>query len=195
MPTRLETITVPTTAPIELVDITAEVRSLTASSGVRNGVLTLISRHTTAYVNLNESEHELTKDMIRHLEQVVPQPLLELPDLYGQGGLRHEQLFGRTGEVAAVRDGLEVDTAEDIPLGVVNERVGRAVVPAGLQFEVNLDAVGRLLRLRAGERQLLRIGVDGVELAVLVEVFHPLGDDGRADAIDIDLLLRPACWR
>ena len=72
MPTRLETITVPTTAPIELVDITAEVRSLTASSGVRNGVLTLISRHTTAYVNLNESEPELTKDMIRHLEQVVP---------------------------------------------------------------------------------------------------------------------------
>ena len=72
MRTHLETITVSTTAPIELVDITAEVRSLTASSGVLNGVLTLISRHTTAYVNLNESEAELQKDMVRHLGRFVP---------------------------------------------------------------------------------------------------------------------------
>ena len=72
MRTRLETLTVSTTAPTELVDITAEVRSLTASSGVLNGVLTLISRHTTAYVNLNESEAELQKDMVMYLDRLVP---------------------------------------------------------------------------------------------------------------------------
>ena len=72
MPTRLETITVSTSAPTELVDITGKVRSLAASSGIRNGILTLVSRHTTAYVNLNESEAELQRDMVRHLDRMVP---------------------------------------------------------------------------------------------------------------------------
>ncbi len=61
-----------TTAPIEIIDITTAVRERLAASGLRDGVLTLISRHTTARVNLNEREARLQQDMVTFLERLVP---------------------------------------------------------------------------------------------------------------------------
>ena len=51
-----ETITCSTTSPIEIIDITKPVKNALAASGLRQGRVTLVSRHTTAFVNINEHE-------------------------------------------------------------------------------------------------------------------------------------------
>ncbi len=61
-----------TTDPIQVVDITREVRDWVSGSGIRDGLLTLISPHTTARVNLNEREAQLQRDMVTFLKRLVP---------------------------------------------------------------------------------------------------------------------------
>jgi secondary thiamine-phosphate synthase enzyme len=61
-----------TVAPIQVIDITAEVRDWVAGSGIRNGLLTLISTHTTARLNINEREEQLQRDMVTFLKRLVP---------------------------------------------------------------------------------------------------------------------------
>jgi secondary thiamine-phosphate synthase enzyme len=61
-----------TTEPIQLIDITAAVRERIVAGGLRDGVVTLISRHTTARVNLNEREERLQQDMVTFLKRLVP---------------------------------------------------------------------------------------------------------------------------
>ena len=61
-----------TAEPIQLIDVTEGVRGWVAASGIRDGLLTLISPHTTARVNLNEREPELQRDMVTLLKRLVP---------------------------------------------------------------------------------------------------------------------------
>jgi len=68
----LERIERATTQPIELLDLTAELRARCAASGIRHGLATLISQHTTAYLNLNEREAQLQRDMVTWLKRSVP---------------------------------------------------------------------------------------------------------------------------
>jgi secondary thiamine-phosphate synthase enzyme len=68
----LDNIRLETKAPIEIQDITEQVRACCSASGLRNGLVTLISRHTTAYINLNECETQLQRDMVAHLKRLVP---------------------------------------------------------------------------------------------------------------------------
>ncbi|NBC46488.1 MAG: YjbQ family protein [Gammaproteobacteria bacterium] len=72
MLTRLDTITLETTAPIQLIDITEALRQRCAASGVRDGLVTLLSRHTTASICLNERETQLQRDMVTFLKRLVP---------------------------------------------------------------------------------------------------------------------------
>ncbi len=59
------------TAP-EFIDITNEVRACVSDSTVRNGSVTIYSRHTTAAVKINENEPLLLQDMGRFLERISP---------------------------------------------------------------------------------------------------------------------------
>ena len=68
----LDSITLVTTEPIQVVDITQQVRERLANSKLHNGLVTLISRHTTARVNLNEHELQLHRDMVTFLKRLVP---------------------------------------------------------------------------------------------------------------------------
>jgi secondary thiamine-phosphate synthase enzyme len=68
----LDSITLVTTEPIQVVDITQQVRERLANSKLHNGLVTLISRHTTARVNLNEHELQLLRDMVTFLKRLVP---------------------------------------------------------------------------------------------------------------------------
>lgn len=61
-----------TTAPIQIIDITDQVRERLRAVGLRRGLVTLISRHTTARVNLNEREERLQQDMVTFLKRLVP---------------------------------------------------------------------------------------------------------------------------
>ncbi len=72
MPYHLATISLPTEKPIEIVDITDNVRSALEKSGLRQGTVTVLSRHTTACININEREERLVQDMVTFLKRLVP---------------------------------------------------------------------------------------------------------------------------
>lgn len=72
MPYHIDTIACQTTRPIDIIDITAEVRSALEKSGLKQGIVTVLSRHTTACININEQEPRLVQDMITFLKRLVP---------------------------------------------------------------------------------------------------------------------------
>ena len=74
MSTRILThrLSVATTQPIELLDITEPVQAWVRSTGVTHGLLTVMSPHTTARITVNERETELQQDMVRWLEALAP---------------------------------------------------------------------------------------------------------------------------
>lgn len=67
-----EQLSLRTTAPIEILDITSEIKQLFASHRFRNGQLTITSPHTTAFIALNEAEPMLKRDMVDFLARLVP---------------------------------------------------------------------------------------------------------------------------
>ena len=61
-----------TTAPIALHDITEPVRHWLRGTGVREGLLTVSSPHTTARITLNEADPALQQDMVSFLQRLAP---------------------------------------------------------------------------------------------------------------------------
>jgi secondary thiamine-phosphate synthase enzyme len=61
-----------TTDAIQILDVTPQIRDFVAASGIRDGLLTAISQHTTARVNINEREAQLERDMVTFLKRLVP---------------------------------------------------------------------------------------------------------------------------
>ena len=68
---RAETITVQTSDRIELTDITDRVAAFVQASGIREGVVSLWSMHTTCAVFINETQPALHADIKRFLEHMV----------------------------------------------------------------------------------------------------------------------------
>jgi len=101
-----ETITCSTTSPIEIIDITEPVKNALAASGLRQGRVTLVSRHTTAFVNINEHEPRLLEDMVTFLKRLVPRDGDYLHNL--------EPLDGRDNAHAHLM-GLFMNASETIP--------------------------------------------------------------------------------
>ncbi len=66
------TISFDTHTPFEFVDLTSRVRDEVRSSGVRTGTLTLVSRHTTGGIAVNERDPELQADMVDWLRKTFP---------------------------------------------------------------------------------------------------------------------------
>jgi secondary thiamine-phosphate synthase enzyme len=66
-----ETIDVDTRQRTEIVDLTDTVMAFVRRSGVREGVLSLWSMHTTCTVFINESQPALETDILAFLEHVV----------------------------------------------------------------------------------------------------------------------------
>ena len=67
-----KTITVQTSKPIEVTDISDEVSQAVSSSGLDAGQVIVISQHTTAYININEKEDRLLEDMETFLKRFAP---------------------------------------------------------------------------------------------------------------------------
>lgn len=67
-----KTIARETVDPIQIIDVTDDVREITASCGLEKGEVTLVSQHTTAFVNINEQEPRLLEDMVTFLKRFVP---------------------------------------------------------------------------------------------------------------------------
>jgi secondary thiamine-phosphate synthase enzyme len=62
----------PTTEPIQFVDITDEVAAAVRSTGVRDGIVTIVSRHTTMAVRIQEAEPLLLEDLLGFLRRLAP---------------------------------------------------------------------------------------------------------------------------
>lgn len=65
-------ISVTTKRPIEFIDVTDRVREAVEKSGIKNGIVSIFSNHTTAAVRINERCQRLQKDMETLLTEVVP---------------------------------------------------------------------------------------------------------------------------
>jgi secondary thiamine-phosphate synthase enzyme len=63
---------VETREPIQFVDITDDVQDAVRASGVRNGIVTVVSRHTTAAVRIQEAEPLLLEDLLGFLRRLAP---------------------------------------------------------------------------------------------------------------------------
>ena len=61
-----------TSGPVEFIDITERVRRVLSSSGVKDGLVTVFTRHTTTAVKINERCERLQEDMLSFLERAVP---------------------------------------------------------------------------------------------------------------------------
>ncbi|HEY9854740.1 MAG TPA: secondary thiamine-phosphate synthase enzyme YjbQ [Stenomitos sp.] len=68
------TLTVPTHARETLVDITAPVQAAVAQAGVQEGLVVVMSPHTTAGITVNEnSDPDVPRDMLHWLRTRIPQ--------------------------------------------------------------------------------------------------------------------------
>jgi secondary thiamine-phosphate synthase enzyme len=69
---RLRRLVLETHQPIQFLDITDEVAELVRVAGLREGVATVFSRHTTAAVCIQEAEPLLLEDLREFLERSAP---------------------------------------------------------------------------------------------------------------------------
>lgn len=72
MTARRHTLELRTGSATEFVDITEAVRRWVESQGIRDGVVTVTSPHTTARIVVNEKDAALQRDMLRHLQWFAP---------------------------------------------------------------------------------------------------------------------------
>lgn len=57
---------------MEFFDLTLKIRASLAKSAIQNGLLVVLTQHTTTAIVLNEKEEGLQKDMAIFLSQLVP---------------------------------------------------------------------------------------------------------------------------
>lgn len=98
------------TDAIQFIDVTREVFDWVKSTGVRNGLLTLSSPHTTARVTINEEEPRLQQDMIGFLTRLAPPgaPWRHNQETVDDRPNAHAHLLGlfmSAGETVPVEDG------------------------------------------------------------------------------------------
>ena len=72
---RAETLVVSTADRIELADLTSQVMDFVQSAGVREGVVSIWSMHTTCALFINEAQTALHADIKRFLEHLVARDL------------------------------------------------------------------------------------------------------------------------
>ncbi len=78
----VETISIRTNKNFELIDITKEVNDVLKSSGAKEGLLNIFTKHTTTALFINENEEGLVKDYEDILFRLVPK----------RGNYRHDRI-------------------------------------------------------------------------------------------------------
>src|SRR5256885_164185 len=63
---------VETHEPIQFIDVTDEIAEAVRATGVRDGIVTIISRHTTMAVRIQEDEPLLLEDLMGFLRRLAP---------------------------------------------------------------------------------------------------------------------------
>lgn len=68
---RAETLSIATDKALQVLDLTDEVMARVVAMGVREGIATLCSQHTTCSVFVNESQKALREDIEQFLQHIV----------------------------------------------------------------------------------------------------------------------------
>ena len=68
---RAETLSIDTDKALQVLDLTDEVMARVVAMGVREGIATLSSQHTTCSVFVNESQQALREDIEQFLQHIV----------------------------------------------------------------------------------------------------------------------------
>ncbi|MBV9133299.1 MAG: YjbQ family protein [Chloroflexi bacterium] len=61
-----------TTEAIQLVDVTDDIAKAVRSTGVHDGIVTIVSRHTTMAIRIQEAEPLLIEDLLNFLRRLAP---------------------------------------------------------------------------------------------------------------------------
>jgi secondary thiamine-phosphate synthase enzyme len=61
-----------TSEPIQFLDITDDVAEAVRRTGVRDGIVTIVSRHTTMAIRIQEAEPLLIQDLLSFLRRLAP---------------------------------------------------------------------------------------------------------------------------
>jgi secondary thiamine-phosphate synthase enzyme len=72
MKVKLQKAEIQTTKDKELIDITPQVESVVRESGVQNGVVTVVTLHTSSGIIVTEGLSCLEMDVLDHLEMLAP---------------------------------------------------------------------------------------------------------------------------
>jgi thiamine phosphate synthase YjbQ (UPF0047 family) len=73
---------------VKVEDITPTIKTLLEDSGMKNGLVNVISRHTTTAITINERESRLARDMEKYLLSLAP-PDERSPSLAARKGVRY----------------------------------------------------------------------------------------------------------
>ena len=92
---KLERIEVQTQKDMEMIDITPEVERVIAASGVKNGLVLVMTTHTTSGLLVTEGIDCLERDVLAHLERLAPKE--PPPGSYGYWHNRFLDFDGRLG--------------------------------------------------------------------------------------------------
>jgi secondary thiamine-phosphate synthase enzyme len=68
----MQRLSLETTEPLQLLDITDDVSGIVGDSGVSDGIVSIMSRHTTAAIRIQEAEPLLQLDLLRFLHRLAP---------------------------------------------------------------------------------------------------------------------------
>jgi len=69
----MTTLTVNSRRPVELIEITGEVRAAVRASAISNGIALVYTPHTTAAITINENaDPDVASDLVMELNKIVP---------------------------------------------------------------------------------------------------------------------------
>jgi secondary thiamine-phosphate synthase enzyme len=92
---KLEKVEVQSRKDMEMIDITAEVDRVVAASGARDGIVLVMTSHTSSSLLVTEGIECLERDVLAHLERLAPK---QPPDgTYGYSHNRYLDFDGRVG--------------------------------------------------------------------------------------------------
>ncbi|MBE3132774.1 MAG: YjbQ family protein [Acidobacteria bacterium] len=92
---KLEKIEVQSRKDMEMIDVTGEVDRVVAASGARDGVVLVMTSHTSSSLLVTEGIECLERDVLGHLERLAPK---QPPDgTYGYWHNRYLDFDGRLG--------------------------------------------------------------------------------------------------
>ena len=92
---KLERIEVQTQKDMEMIDITPAVEQVIEASGVKNGLVLVMTTHTTSGLLVTEGIDCLERDVLAHLERLAPKE--PPPGSYGYWHNRYLDFDGRLG--------------------------------------------------------------------------------------------------